>query len=653
MSKSNDELNTDHSTSIIDSETGNTLFAGVNKSDDAPAFDSMSLHELNTDQGENSTNSSDLISPNQVYSIPSADDLSTKNVQSSNSSLENFANSKEKFSNDQNTDEKTHEGQTFKKQEMTASTAIDGEKLPSNKNITITSQYANIDGNTEQENNDTQTLSVENVQENTQSKKNMNHDFDKEFNHIVSGTANTFNQKINTQNIQSSNIPQALLKANNNSPSNFMHNDQSNDVLSMRSLPSDPAPKLPEDVIKRYKREHKEDEVPLYYAPGEPLSGKPGDYFKKIKQAQEKQNNIVDNHQKLQFTPYSEAMVRSKEYKQETHITSSSQVNNTNRHRTLADKSLFANVSINRLHNQNTSLEHDTGTNKDETLFKEKTAIDEQKNITQRKNNTKDKTFKNKNLLKFHEISIKSSIFLYIRQFIASFFTHTNLGVLIPKAAEKLGPCYPSSMPFPCFFTGFISALCFFYLLNEIMPNNDLLWASLSTLLFFILSGCCGFSGIVKICSALSNTRTEPSLHSCVCVLYILIFTVCFKELGALHGNALNGSLVIGCCCMLASAASCSLEYGLTDDPVDSFGSITPMGLIFTSICSLIVVFLVIPPLVAISMCGIAILMRLIFGAFFERRSIMISRSIVCGMYLNVLIVLMLYLILAAGRSLI
>lgn len=185
------------------------------------------------------------------------------------------------------------------------------------------------------------------------------------------------------------------------------------------------------------------------------------------------------------------------------------------------------------------------------------------------------------------------------------------------------------------------------------MPPNNSLWTVLSVLVFFMLSGVSGFKGIVKVCSAFSNSRNSQALYGTVSVLYILTLTASIQCMAGLLGDGMRLALIFAASSMLASLAACSLQYGLTDDPVDSFGSLTMQGLIFAVICVVSVIFLIIPPLPAVSMCGLALLLRLALGFYFEHRSIMISRAVVCGMYLTVLLILLLYMIMAAGRSLI
>ena len=223
----------------------------------------------------------------------------------------------------------------------------------------------------------------------------------------------------------------------------------------------------------------------------------------------------------------------------------------------------------------------------------------------------------------------------------------------MPETASRLGPCFPSSMSIPMFLIGFLSVAPFFWGANYIMEVPPFLSAALSTAALFILGGVCGFLGITRCVAEFSSTRSDPTLHTLIVVLYIVILTASLETLLDEMSAGLQPALCFGAASMLAALSACSLEIGQTSDPVDSFGMLTVKGLVFAAVITLAVVFSVFPPLVAISLSGLALFMRLLLGFYLQRKGIMISRSIVCGMHLSVLIVLLIYIIIAAGRMLI
>lgn len=259
-----------------------------------------------------------------------------------------------------------------------------------------------------------------------------------------------------------------------------------------------------------------------------------------------------------------------------------------------------------------------------------------------------------KGILSNKKIKLPSQFLLFLRQLVASFFTHTNLGAIMPKTASYLGPCYPCSMPIPYLILGLISTFPFFYGLTVIMQVPHLLSGALSVTTFFILNGICGFRGIAKICASFSNSRTDQDLHSLVSVLYVILLVACLETLREVCGTDISRvPLFFASCCMLSALSGCSLSLGLTADPVNSFGSLSLRGLIFSSIITAAAVYCSFPPLAATSLIGIALLLRLLLGIYINHQALLISRPIVCGCQLMVLLALLLYVIIAAARHII
>lgn len=254
----------------------------------------------------------------------------------------------------------------------------------------------------------------------------------------------------------------------------------------------------------------------------------------------------------------------------------------------------------------------------------------------------------------YKKIKLSSQILLFLRQILASFFTHTNLGAIMPKTATYLGPCYPSSMPIPYFVVGFISTFPFFYGLTFIMQVPHLLLGALSVTAFFMLNGICGFHGIAKICASFSNSRTTQDLHSVISVLYVIVLVTCLETLREVCNQDLyRPPLFFASCCMLSALSGCSLSLGLTADPVNSFGSLSIKGLAFSSVITATAMYCTFPPLVATSLIGIALLLRLLLGIYMNQKTLLISRSIVCASQLIVLPALLIYVIIATARNII
>ncbi len=454
------------------------------------------------------------------------------------------------------------------------------------------------------------------------------------------------------------------------------------------SIPVDEEPELPPELLERYAKIAQDAERPLYFSPGESLKGRPGDEALKQKKRQlieeyNEQQKALENNQAdngsygLRREPRFESI--NVTGRQAGAILQDSSRGNTTRSHNVghADKSIFANVgrkvpsqtavrnSIdedaraaytgNTVHNSRAQpdLSHQSAPARnippkdhhDGQRAAPKSAETKDKAVNKSENRSASRS----------QIHIKgsSTVFLYTRQLLASIFTHSNLGVLMPETASRLGPCFPSSMPIPMFLIGFLSVAPFFWGANYIMEVPPFLSAALSTAALFILGGVCGFLGITRCVAEFSSTRSDPTLHTLIVVLYIVILTASLETLLDEMSAGLQPALCFGAASMLAALSACSLEIGQTSDPVDSFGMLTVKGLVFAAVITLAVVFSVFPPLVAISLSGLALFMRLLLGFYLQRKGIMISRSIVCGMHLSVLIVLLIYIIIAAGRMLI
>lgn len=465
-------------------------------------------------------------------------------------------------------------------------------------------------------------------------------------------------------------------------------NPEDSENTEFASIPVDEEPELPPELLERYAQIAQEAERPLYFSPGESLKGRPGDDALKQKKRQliDEYNEQQKALEKNQADNGSYGLRREPGFEninvtghQANTILQDSSRRDTTRSDNVghADKSIFANVGR-KLPSQaaeRNSIAEDAGAAYTGNTVQNSRA---QPNLSRQsapaqnippkdhhdgqraapksaepKNEAVNKPENRPASRSKIDIKGASTVFLYTRQLLASIFTHSNLGVLMPETASRLGPCFPSSMPIPMFLIGFLSVAPFFWGANYIMEVPPFLSAALSTAALFILGGVCGFLGITRCVAEFSSTRSDPTLHTLIVVLYIVILTASLETLLDEMSAGLQPALCFGAASMLAALSACSLEIGQTSDPVDSFGMLTVKGLVFAAVITLAVVFSVFPPLVAISLSGLALFMRLLLGFYLQRKGIMISRSIVCGMHLSVLIVLLIYIIIAAGRMLI
>lgn len=240
------------------------------------------------------------------------------------------------------------------------------------------------------------------------------------------------------------------------------------------------------------------------------------------------------------------------------------------------------------------------------------------------------------------EGSLKKSLqlFLFIRQLLASFFTHTTLNILAPKLSLKFGPTYPSSMPVPYFFVGLLlGALC--SLFNDTSPF--LVSASPFILtLFLLLTGIQGFRGCGTLMSIFSQRRSDSYMKiTCVLILTVL-FCLSLNFAFAYKLFTLSFSFVFASILMLSAYTATTLNFALEDDPVDTYGSLSLKGLLISGLLCFVVLFLCLSFTMAISLIGSALLVRMIIGYYLNLHKARASRDLICGMqYITMLILLL------------
>lgn len=433
----------------------------------------------------------------------------------------------------------------------------------------------------------------------------------------------------------------------------------------------DPMP-TPEDT---FAPPEDDEEAPLYYAPGEPLSGKPGEYFRR-QNAQAAVSESAPSVPEEQLAASDSVMPQDhqsapsdSDLPEETQPSASVEENpaapaepphfenirvtgpdadrfldeisrlppESSRPAATASADLFRNVALksgpapeNRDLHEMAAAVHENST---PAFEPPKAEIP----VPPRRH---------------HGIHNSFKILLFLRQILASFFTHTALGVLFPRVAAKLGPCFPSSMPLPYFLIGFVTALPILAV-KAVLDVPDMLGCALATAVFIVFNGISGFRGITKLCAVFSSSRSDFALATTVTATYIMVLLALLLSLTYLMEPSWQFALILGVTLSLSALAGCSLQFSLEADPVDSYGSMSLKGLLFALILVLLAVYALLPPLVATSMVGMALLCNLLFGLYMNLRGLLISRSAVGAVQLVTQLLLMLYLTIASGRMLI
>lgn len=227
------------------------------------------------------------------------------------------------------------------------------------------------------------------------------------------------------------------------------------------------------------------------------------------------------------------------------------------------------------------------------------------------------------------------TIRLYLRQLIAALFSHTTLSVLMPGAAMRFGPCYPSSMAIPYLLTGIIAGLvsasiCWYADVKQ-------LTGGLFLTVYVLLTGVTGFRGLAELICYISRRYTDSAIIAATVMLSgtIIIFTVCVVYGG---NEPFEGAIFIALASMVSACAASTLCFDIKQDPVDSFGTMSIKGLIFCIVMVTAVCFLTLKVEAACSVVGLSLLLRLILGQYFTRHNILASRPMICAVQLLLLI---------------
>ena len=239
-------------------------------------------------------------------------------------------------------------------------------------------------------------------------------------------------------------------------------------------------------------------------------------------------------------------------------------------------------------------------------------------------------------------------ICLYIRQLCASFFTHTTLPILAPKLALRLGPCYPSSMPIPFFVVGFIAGALGSMLYSTLELEYI---GALPYLIYLLLTGLTGYHGIYRMCTFIKRKRHDLILLVASVMVPMLIFVWLSNTLIVVTQGIVEATAAFAIASMLSAATASSLTWNFPQDPMDSCGSMSTKGLLFVVILSLMAAFGLLHYTVGLSVLGVGLVMRLLFGYLIAKNQGTAQRSYVYALQLLTLFAILLDFILLKSQN--
>lgn len=248
----------------------------------------------------------------------------------------------------------------------------------------------------------------------------------------------------------------------------------------------------------------------------------------------------------------------------------------------------------------------------------------------------------NQTMLNNKKINIRLSftIGLYFRQLIASFFTHSTLSVIAPKTALQFGPCYPSSMIFPYLLIGIIAATLGSVIKSHEHSTDINLQALLTFIIFTCLTGFRGYRGLCGFFSRIARRRPDGIMYAMSVLIPSYVFITVYTAIIDNFGTTQSILLFIITSTVSAAIAS-SIAFDVAQDPVDSIGQMTISGLIFTLVILVLILYLTLDPLIATSIFGIGLLIRLIASLYFAKVHSFASRKNTSALQLLIILVLL------------
>lgn len=245
-------------------------------------------------------------------------------------------------------------------------------------------------------------------------------------------------------------------------------------------------------------------------------------------------------------------------------------------------------------------------------------------------------------------VKLSMAVFLFLRQLIASFFTHTTLPVVTPHLALRLGPCYPSSMAIPFFVVGLlVGALGGF--IKEYTPLQ--MAGTTSCLVFVLLTGLSPYRGIYRIFTFITRRRHDAVMMASSVMVSLLVFIGLISTLVHVCSGVGEFTLAFALASMLSAATASTLMWNFPQDPMDSCGTMTNKGLVWVMIMCGAATFGLLHYIVALSILGVGIVMRLIFGYCIAKNQGTAQRPYVSALQLLTLFAILLDLILLKSQN--
>ena len=245
-------------------------------------------------------------------------------------------------------------------------------------------------------------------------------------------------------------------------------------------------------------------------------------------------------------------------------------------------------------------------------------------------------------------VGLGMTVFLYLRQLLAAFFTHTNLPVIAPKTAARLGPCYPSSMPVPYLFVGLLSGLVASLAASVI--NVDTV-GTISFIVFLLCTGLTPYRGIYRIISYISRRRHDVVIVAASVTVPMIIFMWLSNILILSVDGIAEATAAYGIVAMLSAASASTLSWNLPQDPMDSSGTMTTKGLLFVIVLSIMASFGIMHYITGLSLIALCVAMRLIFGMLIAGNNGTSHRSYVHALQLLTMFILLFDLIILKSQG--
>lgn len=222
----------------------------------------------------------------------------------------------------------------------------------------------------------------------------------------------------------------------------------------------------------------------------------------------------------------------------------------------------------------------------------------------------------------------KLSCLLLLRQVAASCCAHTTLPVFAPRLAMKLGPSVPATTALPYLLTGALAGMFSALICN--MTGTQSLSGGFCIVFYVLLTGLNSFRGLAESMSIVLKRRADTALSAACIVFPVTVFIFTINLLFATN-EPYEGAIILALMSMLSGSVSATLAFDLQQDPVDSCGTMTLRGLIVSILLSVIPALLLLQFDVALSVLGLALLMRIIIGHLYRVKHAMASRLNICA----------------------